>query len=382
MALAELRRQLEAWERHEPGARLGADPEELHQLRVAVRRIDAILGLFKQQLPAELVRARRAAKGILRTLGAARDFDVQLAELDRYCESLSAAERLAAAPLRARLEADRAQARVHMIRVLDSDATRQWLESLRLGERQFLGRNPAGRCAGRDRHAGACAEALPQAAQGRAQSATRESAMEKYHVVRRRAKLLRYALEPGAELFGKPAEEMLRALRRLQDGLGEHQDAHLAKNRLEALAADASAGLPAETLFLMGRLAEHHLKRDHQGTQDPYPRLEEGPRQALEDIARENGSSQRRSAGLRTAPRQRRHEPPRRPRHPRTCSPNQSPPRRRARCGTDGGPMDLLIVRHAIAMERDAKRWPDDRLRPLSARGIARGSKAAAGLGA
>ncbi len=42
--------------------------------------------------------------------------------------------------------------------------------------------------------------------------------------------------------------------------------------------------------------------------------------------------------------------------------------------------MHLLIVRHAIAMERDATRWPDDRLRPLSARGIARGRKAAAGI--
>jgi phosphohistidine phosphatase len=43
--------------------------------------------------------------------------------------------------------------------------------------------------------------------------------------------------------------------------------------------------------------------------------------------------------------------------------------------------VDLLIIRHAIAEERDAKRWPDDRLRPLSPRGIARGRKAAAGLG-
>jgi phosphohistidine phosphatase len=42
--------------------------------------------------------------------------------------------------------------------------------------------------------------------------------------------------------------------------------------------------------------------------------------------------------------------------------------------------MDLLIVRHAIAAERDASRWPDDRLRPLSTRGVARGRKAAAGL--
>jgi phosphohistidine phosphatase len=42
--------------------------------------------------------------------------------------------------------------------------------------------------------------------------------------------------------------------------------------------------------------------------------------------------------------------------------------------------VDLLIVRHAIAMERDARRWPDDRLRPLSARGVARGRTAAAGI--
>ncbi len=258
MALTELRQQLEAWEQHEPGARLGADPEELHQLRVAARRIDSILGLFKQQLPQELVHARAAAKGVLRTLGAARDFDVQLAELDRYCSSLSALERLAAAPLRARLQADRAQARAHMIRALDSDAMQQWLQTLRLASASSSAAAPAG--------AAPAATVMPGRVQKRFRNLRKEvrslrprSPMEKYHVVRRRAKLLRYALEPGVELFGKPAEEMLRALRRLQDGLGEHQDAHLAKNRLKALAVDAGSGLPAETLFLMGRLAEHHL---------------------------------------------------------------------------------------------------------------------------
>ncbi|GAC1663558.1 MAG: phosphohistidine phosphatase SixA [Steroidobacteraceae bacterium] len=42
--------------------------------------------------------------------------------------------------------------------------------------------------------------------------------------------------------------------------------------------------------------------------------------------------------------------------------------------------MELLIVRHAIAFERDAHRWPDDDERPLSARGMARARKAAQGL--
>jgi len=259
VALAEIRRQLLAWERHEPAARLGHDPEELHQLRVAVRRIDAILSLFRLQLPGDLVRTRRTAKAILRTLGAARDFDVQLAELARYCKSLSATERAAAAPLRVRLEADRARARARMVRTLDGETARRWLEGLRLGS------TDASTASLPD--AAPAAIVMPERVQKRfrklrkdVRSLTAKSAMEQYHVVRRRAKLLRYALEPGAELFGKPAQEMLRALRRLQDGLGEHQDAHLAKTRLEAIAADADAGLPPETLFLMGRLAEHHLK--------------------------------------------------------------------------------------------------------------------------
>jgi phosphohistidine phosphatase len=42
--------------------------------------------------------------------------------------------------------------------------------------------------------------------------------------------------------------------------------------------------------------------------------------------------------------------------------------------------MELLVVRHAIAFDRDARRWPDDVERPLSARGMARARKAALGL--
>jgi phosphohistidine phosphatase len=42
--------------------------------------------------------------------------------------------------------------------------------------------------------------------------------------------------------------------------------------------------------------------------------------------------------------------------------------------------MELLIVRHAIAFERNAKRWPDDGERPLSPAGLERARKAAAGL--
>lgn len=42
--------------------------------------------------------------------------------------------------------------------------------------------------------------------------------------------------------------------------------------------------------------------------------------------------------------------------------------------------MDLLIVRHAIAFDRDRHRWREDAARPLSPAGMRRARKAAAGL--
>ncbi len=262
LALGELRRHLSDWMTHEPGARRGSDAEELHQLRVAARRIEATLGLFKQQLPARLVHTRVGAKGVLRGLGAARDFDVQLAELRRYCADLPGEERKTAAPLKARLEEGRAQARVRMLAMLDSEATRHWLETLNLASTDFAVAAAPG--------AAQAVIVMPERVRRRYRKLRKavaaldaKSSMRDYHTVRRRAKQLRYAIECGAALFGKPADEMLKALRRLQDRLGAHQDADMAKNRLAELAA-SGAPLPPQTLFLMGRLAEHHVNETQQ----------------------------------------------------------------------------------------------------------------------
>src|SRR6516164_6230083 len=257
VALAELRRLLAAWREHEPGARLGEDPEELHQLRVTARRIDATLGLFKRQLPAALVRARKSTKVILRSLGAARDLDVQLSELAHYCAHLPDEERAAAEPLRALLESERTRARARMIRSLDAEPTRRWLETLGQATSTEHGANGADRAM----------VVMPERVRRRFRKLRKsvrklrpKSSMEDYHLVRRRAKQLRYATECGAVMFGKPADDLLKALRRLQDKLGAHQDACMAQNRLAAIAADPQSGLPPTTLFLMGRLAEHYAQ--------------------------------------------------------------------------------------------------------------------------
>ena len=256
-ALGEVRRLVTAWLGHEPGARLGHDPEELHQLRVTARRIDATLSLFKQQLAPALVKARKTAKSLLRSLGATRDLDVQLAGLYSYCEELPEKERFALEPLKERLTIERARARARMLRALDSEPTRRWIQTLTTSTEAAPAANDAG--------AATVASVMPQRVRQRfrrLRKAVRrlraDSPMDDYHRVRRRAKQLRYALESGLGLYGRPADEMLRALRRMQDKLGAYQDAHMARNHLMVLAADPACGLPPATLFHMGRLAEHH----------------------------------------------------------------------------------------------------------------------------
>jgi CHAD domain-containing protein len=264
VAIAELRRLLGAWVTHEPGARLGQDPEELHQLRVTARRIDATLALFKRQLPAPLVRSRKTTKAVLRSLGAARDLDVLLSELDRYCAGLPEHERAAAEPLRARLESERGRARARMVRGLDSEPTQRWLETLTLAGTEHGAMN------GGDRATLVMPERVRRRFRKLRKSVDKlrpKSSMEDYHLVRRRAKQLRYATECGAVMFGKPADDMLKALRRLQDRLGAHQDAYMAQNRLAELAGDPASGLPPATLFLMGRLAEHYKQATAQARQ-------------------------------------------------------------------------------------------------------------------
>jgi CHAD domain-containing protein len=258
-ALAEIHRLLDAWQAHEPGARLGHDPEELHQLRVTARRIDATLSLFRQHLPPALVRARKTAKSLLRSLGATRDLDVQLAGLNAYCEELPEEERLALEPLKERLTIERARARARMLRALDSEPTRRWIQTLTAATEAPPAANDAG--------AATVGAVMPRRVRRRFRRLRKamrrlraDSSMEDFHKVRRRAKQLRYALDSGAVMFGKPADELLKALRRMQDKLGAYQDAHMARTHLNALAADPACALPPATLFHMGRLAEHHAR--------------------------------------------------------------------------------------------------------------------------
>ncbi len=115
---------------HEPGARLGDDPEELHDLRVAGRRLDGILRQFRAYLPAPFLRLRPVIKEALRALGEARDLDVALSELETFGRELTQSDREGVEPLKRHLVSERRRARARMLSVLDSGPVQDRFQNL------------------------------------------------------------------------------------------------------------------------------------------------------------------------------------------------------------------------------------------------------------
>ena len=259
VAMANLRRYLAAWHLHEPGARLGDDPEALHDLRVAGRRLDAVLRQFQAYLPPEYLQIRSTLKTVLSALGRARDLDIALGELQNFRRKLAKSERQGVEPLKEHLASERGRARAQMLSVLDSVWVQQNLQEL-----TTLLTAPG--VASEASSAKPALHAAPELIRRRfrklrkrAELLGQDSSTDAYHEVRGQVKKLRYALEAVAALYGKPAVEMVRALRRWQENLGLQQDAAVAMQRLNTLARVQPKAIPAETLFLMGRLAESHL---------------------------------------------------------------------------------------------------------------------------
>lgn len=253
---ANLRRHLASWLAREPAARLGEDAEQLHELRVAARRLDTTLKIFEEYLPKSLTRQRPAWKVLVRALGGVRDLDVQLAELAHFAKELNESNVQQLEPLRNRLEAERRVARARMLGTLDRPSTRRLIArmSTALADANTVPvkrNNPVAavvapklirRSFKKMRRAAQEARANPSAAA--------------HHFLRRRAKRLRYAIESFEGFYGESADDLLQALRRLQRSLGAHQDAHVAANRFQAMVGTRGYRLPPETLFLMGVFAE------------------------------------------------------------------------------------------------------------------------------
>lgn len=255
VALVVLRRHFSAMLAREPGTRLGDDIEELHHMRVACRRLRAALSLFEDVLPASALSRRDDLGWIGGQLGAVRDLDVQIEQLDGWLAEVEQADRDSLARLRSLLEEQRAQARAAMLEALES-------RRYQLLVRHF-GRTLRARHASRSGPASRPALAVaPDLIEARWRSVRKgakrigpESPPTAYHRLRIRCKRLRYALEFLNDLYDGEARPLIKRLIVVQDLLGLHQDADVAIERLRRLAAGRGAELGSETVFTMGEVA-------------------------------------------------------------------------------------------------------------------------------
>ncbi len=118
LALAEQARRLLL---HDPGTRLGSDTEDLHQMRVATRRLRAFLKVGKPLLePSWSEPLREELAWLGRALGPARDLDVLVEHIAAEIDALGEDGRSARGVLEA-LEAERASARGVVVEALSSD---------------------------------------------------------------------------------------------------------------------------------------------------------------------------------------------------------------------------------------------------------------------
>ena len=85
-----------------------------------------------------------------------------------------------------------------------------------------------------------------------------DSPASAYHALRIRGKRLRYALECMSDEYGRAAKRLARALRRLQEVLGAHQDAAVAIGRLRMIVEEEGTELPSQTVLAMGEVLERY----------------------------------------------------------------------------------------------------------------------------
>ncbi len=249
----------------------GRDPEGVHDMRVASRRLRAALGLFAPWLGKKQVQqAGRSLRRLTRALGTVRELDVLRIRLDELASRASPERKLAIETIDSRIARGRVRARARMIKAFGSidldqlDARLRDLAgappawALEGSEASGLDagipwNNPSGHTTPDEPIETLIAQLAPEVAetarvivetQVPGEHGSRE-ASDVLHDIRIRAKKLRYQLEIIAPHRGAEAAHLVETLKGLQDHLGDfHDDAVLDELLAENITRQAARARP------------------------------------------------------------------------------------------------------------------------------------------
>ena len=219
---------------HEPGTREGEDPEELHDMRVATRRMRAAMRVFEDHLAMEQYKPfLKTMRETGRELGAVRDLDVFMIKTQAYIDSLPSEERSGLDPLVEAWRTERERARSELLTFLDGDPYQRFKEKFE----SFL-RIPgagAGRATGDDGEPAPTrvGDVLPGVLFDRlalvkaydGPISQPDAPLAVFHQLRMTSKGLRYTLEFFQEVLGPDSKPLIDRTKQVQDHLGDLQDA-------------------------------------------------------------------------------------------------------------------------------------------------------------
>jgi CHAD domain-containing protein len=245
--------------RNDPVVRIASDIDAVHDMRVAVRRLRSVLRTARPMLRRQWGDALRAELDWLaQPLGAVRDLDVFVDYIESESRKLDH-DRSRAEKLLPPLRAERERAREQLRALLEEPRYYQLLDAIE-----------AAADAPRVRRSDVSMQKLARQEFRRFRKRVgRISSMgdQELHKLRIHAKRARYAAELVEPARGRPAARFIKTATKVQDILGEHQDAVVAAERLRRLAQTADGRGAA---LAAGRLIERQDLRK-QRTKDHAP---------------------------------------------------------------------------------------------------------------
>ncbi len=240
----------------EAGTREGKDLEELHAMRVATRRQRAAWRVFGDAFdPKRTARHRKRLRMVAADLGAVRDLDVLIESIEAYQAQQPGAEAVALEPLVRSWRQRRDVARGVLVRELDAERYRRWLD----GYVAFVQSEGQGVHSVGPVEPHRVRDTMPSRVWAAYQSVRAYEPVMRWadvptlHELRIAAKWLRYTLEFVREALGRDAGPVIEKVVALQDHLGWLHDADVAAGLARSFLVEHSGDLTETESAAIGR---------------------------------------------------------------------------------------------------------------------------------
>jgi CHAD domain-containing protein len=236
--------------------------DDVHRMRIAMRRLRVALRLFRRMLPREAKEFRKGLRAFARALSDTRDLDVHADVFRSYAQTVPAESLADLGGYELHLRRERTEARARMVERFSDDRYDELLDSF--GALLEDAPSPG---AVRRWHTFKVSDGVDKYLKKSLKRVLKlgrkvgdEAHAKDLHRLRIRAKRLRYELEFFACAYKSLDKAALEA-KALQDLLGEHQDACTASQRLQRYARSLRKHTRAPMPAALDRLAEAERQR-------------------------------------------------------------------------------------------------------------------------